>query len=116
MISLDNGNVVLTPLSNGGIYRWQCVEAEGFFRFLEPRSNKFLCHTMWNPQLECTAGHNDWYRNFSITLIPEKGFVMSMPHWFELRSIVRSTDNNLQKLEKTGDRLSGGIVWEFIRV
>jgi hypothetical protein len=116
VISLDNGNVVLTPLSNGGIYRWQCVEAEGFFRFLEPRSNKFLCHTMWNPQLECTAGHNDWYRNFSITLIPEKGFVMSMPHWSELRSIVRSTDNNLQKLEKTGKRLSDGIVWEFTRV
>jgi hypothetical protein len=22
VISLDNGNVVLTPLSNGGIYRW----------------------------------------------------------------------------------------------
>ena len=46
VISLDSGNVVLAPLSNGGVYRWQCVEAEGFFRFLEPRSNKFLCHTM----------------------------------------------------------------------
>jgi hypothetical protein len=107
---------VLAPLRNGGIYRWECVEAEGYFRFLEPGSNRFLCHTMWNPQLECTAGNDDWYRNFSITLVPEKGFVMSMPHWFELRSVVMTTDGNLQKLAKTGQKLSDGIVWEFTRV
>jgi hypothetical protein len=59
VISLDNGNVVLTLLSNSSIYCWQCVEAKGFFRFLELRSNKFLCYTIWNPQLECTAGHNN---------------------------------------------------------
>jgi hypothetical protein len=41
---------------------------------------------------------------------------MQMSDWWTLRPIVINPENGLQKLGRTGDKLSDGIVWEFEEV
>ena len=39
---------------------------------------------------------------------------MQMLDWWVLRPIVLSPEKGLQKLARTGNKLSDGVVWEFI--
>jgi hypothetical protein len=118
VISWHDGDIVLAPISNGGICRWKCVETEGWFCFLEPNSKKFLCFHGWSGQLMCNAAEGDKNRHFGITLVSRGGFVMSMLHWFKLRPIVTTTDNSKSNLAlaEVGQKLSDGIIWKFIAV
>ena len=116
VMSWHNGEIVLAPISNGRVFRWKCVEHEGFFCFQEPSSNKFLCHHFWTGQLRCDASEGGEYRGFSITLVPGGGFVMSMLCWFKLRSIVATHHSDgFSRLARQGVKLSDGIIWNFIK-
>jgi hypothetical protein len=41
---------------------------------------------------------------------------MQMLDWWTLRPTVINVENGLQKLERTGNKLSEEITWEFIKV
>jgi hypothetical protein len=41
---------------------------------------------------------------------------MQMLDWWTLRPVVVNAENGLQKLGRTGDKLSEGVVWQFLEV
>lgn len=115
VITLLGGDVVLAPLGGRGSIHWTCVETEGWFGFRNRVTNKFLCHG-WDARLKCSAEEHDKWRHFTITPVPKGGYIMQMLDWWVLRPIVVNAERGLQKLGRTGNRLSEGMVWEFIRV
>jgi hypothetical protein len=115
VITLLDGHTVLAPLGGRGSMYWTCVESEGWFGFRNRVSDKFLCHG-WDARLKCSAQQHDGWRHFTITPVPKGGYIMQMLDWWTLRPIVVNAENGLQKLGRTGNKLSEGIVWEFIEV
>ncbi|KAL5344726.1 hypothetical protein ACLOAV_010418 [Pseudogymnoascus australis] len=115
VITLLDGQVVLAPPGGRGSIHWACVETKGWFGFRNRISNKFLCHA-WNGRLECSATQHDGWRHFSITPVPKGGYIMQMLDFWTLRPIVINEENGLQKLGRTGIKLSDGIIWEFVRI
>jgi hypothetical protein len=115
VLTLVDGQVVLAPLSGRGSIDWKCVETEGWFGFRNCVSNKFITHGR-DARLKCSAELRDKCRHFTITPVPDGGYVMQMPDWWVLRPVVINAADGLQKLGRTGNRLSEGIIWEFIKV
>jgi hypothetical protein len=60
-----------------------------------------------------TAG---WMEALYITPVPKGGYIMQMLDWWTLRPIVINEGKGLQKVGRTGNKLSEGIVWEFVDV
>jgi hypothetical protein len=115
VITLVDGQVVLAPLGSRGSIDWKCVETEGWFGFQSCVSNKFINHG-WDARLKCSAELRGKCRHFTITPVSDGGYIMQMPDWWVLRPIVINAADGLQKLGRTGNRLSEGIIWEFIKV
>jgi hypothetical protein len=116
VLTLLDGQVVLAPSGGRGSIHWTCVETEGWFGFRNRVSNKFICHGGGDGRLKCTAEQHDRWRHFTITPVPERGYVMQMLDWWKLRPIVVNAEDGLRTLGRTGDKLSEGIVWEFVKV
>ncbi|KAF2002695.1 hypothetical protein P154DRAFT_134931 [Amniculicola lignicola CBS 123094] len=115
VITLLDGHIVLAPLGGRGSIYWTCVESEGWFGFQNRVTNKFLSHGR-DARLECSAEQNQKWRHFTITPVTKGGYILQMLDWWTLRSIVINAENGLQRLGRTGNKLSEGIIWEFIRV
>jgi hypothetical protein len=92
------------------------VESKGWLGFQNRVSNKFLCHKGSDATLECSADQDGKWRHFTITPVPKGGYIMQMADWWTLRPVVHNYENGLQKLGRTGNKLSEGIVWEFIKI
>ncbi|KAF2022506.1 hypothetical protein EK21DRAFT_83210 [Setomelanomma holmii] len=115
VLTLLDGHVVLAPPGGRGSILWACVETEGWLGFRSCVTNKFLCHG-WDARLKCSAEQKDSSRHFTITPVPKGGYIMQMLDWWTLRSIVINAENGLQELGRTGDKLTDGVVWEFLEV
>ncbi|KAF2463282.1 uncharacterized protein BDR25DRAFT_307876 [Lindgomyces ingoldianus] len=115
VITLLDGQVVLAPPGGQGSIHWKCVETEGWIGFRNPISNRFLCHD-WSGRLKCSAEQHNGWRHFTITPMPNGGYIMQMLHWWTLRPIVINAEEGLQKIGRNGNKLSEGIIWEFIKV
>ncbi|OBT50917.1 hypothetical protein VE04_09375 [Pseudogymnoascus sp. 24MN13] len=115
VITLLGGQVVLALPGRGGSIHWACVETEGWLGFRNRISNKFLCHD-WKGGLKCSAEQHDGWRHFSITPVPQGGYIMQMLDFSTLRPIVIKVEGGLQTLGRTGNKLSDGIIWEFVRI
>jgi len=113
VLTLLDGNIVLAPPSGRGSILWECVESEGWFGFRNCVSGKFICHG-WDARLKCSADQQDGWRHFTITPVPKGGYIMQMSDWWTLRPIVINAQNGVQKLGRTGNKLSEGIVWNFL--
>lgn len=113
VLTLLDGSVVLAPIGSRGSIHWSCVEREGWLGFRNCSSNKFICHG-WDGRLKCTAEERDGWRHLTLTPVPKGGYIMQMLDWWVLRPIVLSPEKGLQKLARTGNKLSDGVVWEFI--
>ncbi|KAH8595352.1 hypothetical protein B0O99DRAFT_512046, partial [Bisporella sp. PMI_857] len=107
--------VVLAPPGGRGSIHWAYVETEGWLGFRNRISNKFLCHD-WNGRLKCSAEQHDGWRHFSITSVPKGGYIMQMVVWWTLRPIAINVEKGPQKLGKTGNKLSDGIIWELVNI
>ncbi|KAI2477971.1 hypothetical protein Ptr902_10654 [Pyrenophora tritici-repentis] len=114
VMTLLDGQVILAPIGSRGCIYWTCVETEGWLGFRSCSSKKFICYD-WHARLKCTAEQKDGHRQFTITPVPKGGYIMQMLDWWRLRPIVLNPENGAQKLARTGDMLSDGIVWEFIK-
>ncbi|USP75758.1 hypothetical protein yc1106_03032 [Curvularia clavata] len=115
VLTLLNGNVVLAPMNTRGSIYWTCVETQGWFGFRNCSSNKFLGHGL-DGRLKCQAQERDGHRQFTITPMPLGGYIMQMLDWWTLRPVVVNPENGLQKLGRTGNKLSEGVVWEFMSI
>ena len=115
VLTLLNGHVVLAPFGGRGSSLWVCVETEGWFGFRNCVSNKFICHGR-DGRLKCSAEQHDSWRHFTITPVPNQGYILQMLDWWTLCPVVINAENGLQKLGRTGDKLSEGIVWQFFEV
>lgn len=115
VITLVDGHVVLASPGGRGSIHWECVESEGWYGFRDVVSNKFLCHG-WDGRINCSAEQHNGWRHFTVTPMAEGGFIMQMLDWWTLRPVVVAPENGLQKIARTGDRLSKGIRWEFVNV
>jgi len=115
VLTLLNGHVVLAPFGGHGSSLWACVETKGWFGFRNCVSNKFICHGS-DGRLKCSAEQHDSWRHFTITPVPNQGYIMQMLDWWTLRPVVIDAENGLQKLGRTGDKLSEGVVWKFLEV
>jgi hypothetical protein len=113
VLTLLDGDIVLAPPSGRGSILWTCIETEGWFGFRSCVSAKFICHGR-DGRLKCSAGQHDSWRHFTITPVPKGGYIMQMLDWWTLRPIVINAQNGLQKLGRTGNKLSEGIVWTFL--
>ncbi|EMD92028.1 hypothetical protein COCC4DRAFT_145153 [Bipolaris maydis ATCC 48331] len=116
VLTLVNGSVVLAArdTTHGSIY-WECVETQGWLGWRNCSSNRFLCHD-GNGRLKCTAELGSGWRQFTVTPVPKGGYVMQMLDWWTLRPVVVDPEAGLRKLGRNGDKLSEGVVWEFIKV
>ena len=116
VLTLVDGSVVLVArgTTHGSIY-WECVETQGWFGWRNCSSSRFVCHD-GNGRLKCTAGLGSGWRQFTVTPVPKGGYVMQMLDWWTLRPVVVDPERGLRKLGRNGDKLSEGVVWEFIKV
>ncbi|EUC39728.1 hypothetical protein COCMIDRAFT_110734 [Bipolaris oryzae ATCC 44560] len=116
VLTLVDGSVVLAArgATHGSIY-WECVETQGWFGWRNCSVDRFVCHD-GNGRLKCTAGLGSGWRQFTVTPVPKGGYVMQMLDWWTLRPVVVNPEKGLRKLGRNGDKLSEGVVWEFIRV
>lgn len=115
VITLLDGHIVLAPLGSRGSIYWTCVESQGWVGFRNTVSGKFLNHGE-DGKLECSAKQDHGWRKFTITPVPKGGYIMQMLDWWDLRPIVRTVEKGLPKMGRTGNKLSEGILWEFIKV
>jgi hypothetical protein len=113
VLTLLDGHVVLAPPGGRGSILWTCIETGGWFGFRDCVSAKFICHGR-DGRLKCTAQQGDSWRHFTITPEPKGGYIMQMLDWWTLRPIVINAQDGLQKLGRTGSKLSEGIVWNFL--
>lgn len=113
VLTLLDGQVVLAPPGGRGSILWTCIETEGWFGFRDCVSAKFICHGR-DGRLKCSAEQDDKWRHFTITPVPKEGYIMQMLDWWTLRPIVIDAQNGLQMLGRTGNKLSEGIVWNFL--
>ena len=113
VLTLLDGHIVLAPPSGRGSILWECVETGGWFGFRNCVSGKFICHGR-DARLKCSAEQPHSLRHFTITPVPKGGYIMQMLDWWTLRPIVINAHNGLQMLGRTGNKLSEGIVWNFL--
>lgn len=114
VITLLDEQVVLAPPGGPGSIHWACIETEGWLGFRNRTSNRFLCHD--GGRLKCLAKQQDKWRHFTVTPVPKGGYIMQMLDWWTLRPIVIDVEKGLRTLGRTGDKLSDGIIWEFIMI
>ena len=113
VLTLLDGNIVLAPPSGRGSILWECVESKGWLGFRSCVSGKFICHGP-DARLKCTAEEHQRFRYFTLTPVPKGGYIMQMEDYWTLRPVVINAENGLRKLGRTGNKLSEGIVWNFL--
>lgn len=115
VITLLDGNVVLTRPGGRGSSHWACIENKGWLGFQNIVSGKFLGHDP-HGTLRCTAEHHQMWEYFCARVRPDGGCVLLMTHWERLWHVGIKSEIGMKKLAKIGDGGTGGIDWEFIRV
>ena len=115
MITLLEGNVVLTQPGGRGAIQWKCVETKGWLGFQNTVSGKFLGHGRFD-DLICKANHHMLWEWFSTRMKPDGGCILLMTHFERLWHVGIKQEHGGEKLAKIGDGGSGGILWEFIEV
>ncbi len=115
VITLLDGQIVLTQPGGRGSIHWECVETKGWLGFRNPVSGRFLGHDA-KGRLCCAVGRHQGWENFSARMRPEGGYVLLMTHFERLWHVGIVVDQGVEKLAKISDGGSDGIVWEFIKV
>jgi hypothetical protein len=116
---LHDGHITLASPNSRGSTIWHCVESDGWLRFRNKVTGKFLCHCRGDPRLYCSAKEGTSLRHFTITPVSGGGngrYILQMADWWTLRPVVVFVEAGVQRLGRTGDKLADGEVWEFVRV
>lgn len=115
VITLLDGNIVLTRPGGRGSSHWACMENKGWLGFRNVVSGKFLGHDKGG-RLCCVAWQHQPWEYFCARMRPDGGCVLLMTHWERLWHVGIKVEDGVEKLAKIGDGGANGIDWEFIRV
>jgi hypothetical protein len=112
VITLLDGQIVLSSPGTRGSIHWACVDTKGWLGFRNTVSGRFLGHDD-KGRLRCSAERHQGWENFCVRLRPEGGFILLMTHFERLWQVGFKEERGVEKLAKIG---SDGIVWEFVKV
>ena len=115
VITLLDGQIVLTQPGGRGSIHWVCVEAKGWLGFRNTVSGKFLGHDR-NGRLCCSAERHRGWEYFCDRPRPEGGCVLLMTHYESLWQVGIKVEQGVEKLAKIENGESDGIGWEFAKV
>ena len=115
VLTLLDGQVMLTQSDGRGSIYWACVETKGWLGFRNTVSGKFLGHDA-KGKLCCSAGRHQSWEYFCVRMRPKGGCVLLMTHYDSLWHVGIKEEQGVEKLAKIGDEGSDGIVWEFAKV
>ncbi|KAL8975790.1 MAG: hypothetical protein Q9205_008073 [Flavoplaca limonia] len=115
VLTLLDGQIVLTQPGGRGSIHWACVETKGWLGFLNVVSGKFLGYDA-NWKLCCSAERHSWWEFFCIRMRPEGGCVLLMTHYERLWQVGIKVEQGVEKLAKMEYGGSDRIVWEFAKI
>ncbi|KAL8786511.1 MAG: hypothetical protein Q9213_002738 [Squamulea squamosa] len=116
VLTLLDGQIVLTQPGGRGSIHWACVETTGWLGFLNVVSGKFLGHDA-KGILCCSAERHRWWEFFCPRMRPDGGYVLLMTHYERLWHVGIKAEQGVEKLAKIEDGGSDRIVlWEFAKV
>ena len=113
LMTLLDGQVLLTQAGGRGSIHWRCVETKGWLGFQNTVSGKFLGHDK-NRKLSCFAGRHREWEYFCSRPRPEGDCVLLMQHWDSLWQVGIQEEQGEEKLAKIED--GDGVGWEFLEV
>lgn len=109
VLTLDDGQITLSPPGGRGSYKWECIENRGWLGFRNPVSGKYLGYEK-NGNLVCYATRHQEWENFCARQRPDGGYVLLMTCWDRLHALGVRDDGRLSRCEsQAGD----GIRWYF---
>ena len=115
VLTLLDGQTMLTESNGRGSIYWTCVETKGWLGFRNTVSGKFLGHDA-KGKLCCSAERHQSWEYFCVRMRPEGGCVLLMTHYERLWHVGIKVEQGVEKLAKIGDGASDGTVWEFVKV
>ena len=115
VLTLLDGQIILTQPGGHGSIHWVCVETKGWLGFRNTISGKFLGHDN-RGRLCCSADRHQGWEYFCVRMRPEGGCVLLMTHSGSLWHVGIRVEQGVEKLAKIGDGGTDGMDWEFIRV
>lgn len=115
VITLRDGQIMLTQPGGRGSSHWRCVENKGWLGFQNIVSGKFLGHDIYG-KVRCESDFHQGWEYFSIRMMPDRGCVLLMTNWERLWPVGIVVEDDVEKLAKVGDGGVDVLVWEFIRV
>lgn len=114
VLTLLDGQILLTQPGGRGSIHWECVETNGWLGFRNNVSGKFLGRE--GGRLCCLVGRQQGREYFCARMRPDGGYVLLMTHWEKLFHVGMKLDQGVEKLAMGEVGGSDGIVWEFIKV
>jgi hypothetical protein len=115
VITLLDGQIMLTQSGGRGSIHWACVETKGWLGFRNTVSGKMLGHDA-KGRLCCSAERHQGWEYFCARMRPRGGCVLLMTHYERLWHVGVKWEPGVEKLAKIGDGASDGIVWEFAKI
>lgn len=115
LLTLRDGQIILASPSGQGSIHWQCVETKGWLGFRNTVSGRYLGHDK-HGKLHCSAERQQGWESFCVRITLEGGYVLLMSHFERLWHVGVKSERGVERLAKLGDGVSGGMVWEFIKV
>jgi hypothetical protein len=113
VITLLDGQTVLTQRGGCGSIRWACVVTKNWLGFKNVASGKFLGHGM-NGRLCCAAEKHSGWECFCLFPGREGGYVLFMTNYEDLWPVGIKVEQGVEYLAKIDKEGSEGIIWEFI--
>ena len=115
VLTLLEGQVVLTQPGGQGSIHWACKETNGWLGFSNPVSGRFLGHDA-KGRLCCSAEQHRSWENFCVRPRADGGCILLMTHHDRLWHVGTREEQGVEKLAKIREGASDGIVWEFAKV
>lgn len=115
VITLLDGQIVLTQPDGCGSIHWACVETKGWLGFQNLVSGKFLGHNI-HGRLCCSAERHWGWERFEVRQRREGDYVLLMTNYEDLWPVGIKVEQGVEYLAKINEGGSGGIIWEFIEV
>ena len=115
VLTLLNGQVVLTPSNDRGAQYWDCMEKGGFLGLRNTASGQYLGF-MKGGNLGCSSGSYDKEANICVRVRPEGGCVLLVQQGDFLHPLCLKSGLNETTLVKTGRDEPTQTVFEFIKI
>ncbi|KAH8704800.1 hypothetical protein BGW36DRAFT_366186 [Talaromyces proteolyticus] len=117
VISLNDGDLILSPQEKGHYCHWHCVEnSEGWFGFRNVAAGRYIGHNNnrrnWRFVVEGRQ-HREW-EYFCARQHPSGGHILLVKHWNGFQPMTVGGPDNTELV--VGERDVDPARWEFIKI